>query len=382
MGATDKKIHVMHVVGDPVGGLRLHIHTLLRGLDPTFYRLSYAYSEQAVDKKFEQDLPELKAFLEVELPLQVPKKPHFLDIINLVKLYRIVKQHKVDIIHGHGAKGGAYARVIASASCAKAVYTPHGGVVHDMFSRFESMVYKMIERILKGCTAYYIFESVYTKKSFMSKFGEIHKNWKVIYNGIDLPDEKAIELLPSVVLQDHGNREVKRFGTFAMLREQKGQYCSIQAIKKLNGRGYKISLHLFGDGPDRKKLECLVRQLNLEKSVFFYGDVDQVAPYMCAMDAVLIPSLFESFGYVALEALALGCPILASSVGGLTEILTVTHGGLFKAGDVASMSVVMEKFLSGLDDRSEFILDQTQARHFSASLMVEGIQAIYQSLMV
>ena len=89
-----KNTHVLHVIGDPVGGARLHIHTLIKGFDPSLFTLSYAYSTIAVDSDFEQQIPDLRVLLNTEVPLTIYKKPHVTDVLNIVKLCRTVIEKK------------------------------------------------------------------------------------------------------------------------------------------------------------------------------------------------------------------------------------------------------------------------------------------------
>jgi len=96
---------------------------------------------------------------------------------------------------------------------------------------------------------------------------------------------------------------------------------------------------LVGDGPEYGKTRALVESLGLEQSVRFVGVVDEVAPVLKAADLLLLPSETESFGLVALEAMASGVPVVASDVGGLPEV--VEHGVsgyLAPVGDVQAMA--------------------------------------------
>lgn len=98
-------------------------------------------------------------------------------------------------------------------------------------------------------------------------------------------------------------------------------------------------LILVGDGPDLGHATDLARELGVLERVRLIGVVDDVAPYLRGADLLLLPSQAESFGLVALEALAAGVPVIASRVGGLPEV--VEHGVsgyLFEPGDVEEMA--------------------------------------------
>ncbi len=96
---------------------------------------------------------------------------------------------------------------------------------------------------------------------------------------------------------------------------------------------------LVGDGPEYGRTRELVETLGLAEAVRYVGVVDEVAPLLKAADVLLLPSETESFGLVALEAMASGVPVVASDVGGLPEV--VEHGVtgfLAPVGDVDAMA--------------------------------------------
>jgi N-acetyl-alpha-D-glucosaminyl L-malate synthase BshA len=164
---------------------------------------------------------------------------------------------------------------------------------------------------------------------------EVRKEIEVIYNFIDpvrherpvpacIPPRECPEQFNLMHISNF--RPVKRVGdvvrTFARVREN------------VNAR-----LILVGDGPDAGKARQLARDLGVADSVTFTGVVDGVAHILQEANLLLLPSETESFGLVALEAMASGVPVIASNVGGLPEV--VEHGVtgyLAPLGDVDKMA--------------------------------------------
>lgn len=309
-----QRLHVLQIVGDPVGGIRKHVHSLLLGLDQSQLLQSYAYSNIATDSSFQIDIDKFDTHFTIPLPIK--KKPDPTDFLNLWKLVRYVKNNKINIVHGHGAKAGFYARIIGIICRIPSVYTPHGGVIHPMFSFWQDQIYIFIERLLIKSTRCFIFVSHYSKENFFSRIGKVPGKWLVNYNGIECtPQEKDL------IDQRDNEKSKTHIGVFGMLRHEKGQIYLIRAMASLLNKGYfNIHLHVFGDGPEKKILEEQAANSGMTKMITFYGDVSDPERWMAGMDIVAIPSLFESFGYVGLEAMALNKPVVASAVGGLLEI--------------------------------------------------------------
>lgn len=378
-----ERIRVLQIVGDPVGGIRKHVHSLLSGLDGAEFELSYAYSTRRADARFHEEIASLRQRLAGELPLSIGKKPGPSDLLNLARLARFVRAQRPAIIHGHGAKGGLYARLVSRLCGIKSVYTPHGGAVHRMFSRLGEAVYAATERLLLPLTDFLLFESDYAAQAFAAKVGRPAGRWLVNPNGTPDPD------IPDVARRSAalgygaaGGREV-HVGIFAMLRPEKGQAYAIRAAGELVQAGQPVFLHLFGDGPDRGRLEALVKELRLEGRVLFHGDVADADAHLWAMDLVLIPSLFESFGLAAVEAMALGKPVIASRVGGLPEVLADGQAGvLVPPQDPAAIRRAVAAFLAD-PGRYAALAEAGRRRcqeHFTERRMVDAVAGVYRSL--
>jgi len=365
-------VHVLQVVGEPAGGIRKHIHSIIEGLDAERFCCSYAYSTTYVDARFQHEIDLLRGKLRGELPLLVNKKPHPSDLANLWKLIRYVKRNRVDIVHGHGAKGGLYARLVGMVCRVPAIYTPHGGVAHRMFGSLEDAVYTFVERCMVRFTHCFIFESNYTAASYLSKVGKISRPWLVNHNGIKCP--------PVDEVQSRSARETTKIGVFGILRREKGQIHLINAIASTIDSGHeKIRLHVYGDGPDRVALEQRVDSLGLREKVVFYGDVANPEQEMAKMDIIVIPSMFESFGYVGLEAMALRKPVIASAVGGLLEIFDEGTALLVPPGDEQALAQAICRYIQHPDEASKMATQGLKrcAKQFALEGMIETLSLQY-----
>jgi L-malate glycosyltransferase len=119
-------------------------------------------------------------------------------------------------------------------------------------------------------------------------------------------------------------------GSFTHEKNHEGLLFIFQEVKKKINTSH---LHLFGDGPLRKKIEKEVVLLGLEKAVTFYDEVDNPLPYISNADILVLPSLIEGLPAVILEAMSCKTPVIAFDVGGISEILNDQTGYLIPKGD-------------------------------------------------
>jgi glycosyltransferase involved in cell wall biosynthesis len=137
---------------------------------------------------------------------------------------------------------------------------------------------------------------------------------------------------------------------------------------------------LVGDGPEYGRTRELVESLKLDRFVRYVGVVDEVAPLLRAADVLLLPSETESFGLVALEAMASGVPVVASDVGGLPEV--VAHGStgfLAPVGDVDAMAAACISILKDSATAHRFArAARKRAAEFDYHRIVPQYEAVYE----
>lgn len=372
------QVRCLLITGDAVGGIRLHVHAIVHALLSRGMSVAYACSHTA-DTRGED---EILRFMAQGVPVHrmaVKKLPHWSDLNNLLKLRRFALEQGVNMVHGHGAKGGLYARALGRLLGVPVVYTPHGGVVHATFNAWATRLYAAVERKLIANTRVYLFESEYTRNAFLRLVnrGSL-PDARVNLNGLDLSAMQAEPLNPS-------DSECPTLLVLGMLRREKGQHILLDALRVLRDRGVKCHLVVAGDGSERQTLENRVREFNLSERVTFTGDVKDPSPLLLNSAIVVIPSLFESFGYVALEAALHARPVVASAVGGLME--TVIHGttGLHvKPGDAHHLADALQSLLADPERRRALGLAARQhcLCHFSQERMLQAVLNVYGEVAV
>ena len=143
--------------------------------------------------------------------------------------------------------------------------------------------------------------------------------------------EKVLPGVPLTVLQNFAELEVFAsrtawrdppvIGALGRLHDQKGFDILVRAAARLRDQGVAFRLRIGGEGEDRAKLEGLIRDCDLGDRVELAGWVSPPGPFLADLDLFVVPSRYEPFGLVVIEAMAAGTPILASALEGPQEIL-------------------------------------------------------------
>jgi glycosyltransferase involved in cell wall biosynthesis len=282
----------------------------------------------------------------------------------------MIQRLRPDVLHGHGAKAGAFVRMRKRAGHIIRVYTPHGGSLHYKPDSMKGQLYGRLERALMNSTDLFLFESAFARDTYQRTIGIPKGLVRCVFNGVT-----ANEFDPIVKAEDATS--VVYVGEF---RHIKGADLLIDAVARLRADGRPVTLTLAGDGEETANLKAQVQQLDLGEAVRFIGHVK--ARYGFSKGSVLVvPSRGDSMPYVVIEAAAAGIPMVAANVGGIPEIFGPDHAdALFAPGLASAMADAVE---GALDD-----LDAAQARakslreriflHFSQKAMVEGVLAGYR----
>ncbi len=278
----------------------------------------------------------------------------------------------VDVLHGHGAKGGAYARLAASAAKKQTpglqcFYTPHGGSLHYPPTTLAGQFYGALERRLETWTDGILFESQFAADRYATQIGVPQCSTKVVTNGL-----LATEFLP--LTSDTNAADFVYVGELRML---KGVDVALEALAIVN-KERRATAVFAGDGPDAEKFKRQAQSLGLADLVTFPGMMRAREAF--AMGRVLlVPSRAESLPYIVLEAVAAGLPLLATNVGGIPEIIAEPFGPLLPPGDSPALANAMLGALAtpkALQDNAKALREAIRDR-FSVATMAGTITAFY-----
>ncbi|MPZ38082.1 MAG: glycosyltransferase [Rhizobiales bacterium] len=348
---------ILHVLRAPVGGLFRHICDLARGQAARGHRVGVIADAASGDERADAALAGLAEVLALGLSrVAMTRDIGGADIAAVRHVGQRAAETSADVLHGHGAKGGAYAR-LARAPGAVRAYTPHGGSLHYRWGSPAGVIYLTAENVLKRRTDLFLFESYYGRDTFAAKVGPPGPNAlvRVVHNGV--ADAEFLPVTPAPDATD-----LVFVGELRML---KGVDVLIEAIARLAREGAGVTATIVGDGADRGRFESAVAEQKLGRLVHFVGAKPARTAFTLGHTLVL-PSRAESLPYVVLEAAAAGLPVIATNVGGIPEIFGPDARELVPPGDPVALAGAIA---AALQDRN--------ARHAAALRLKARLQALF-----
>jgi N-acetyl-alpha-D-glucosaminyl L-malate synthase BshA len=304
--------------------------------------------------------------------------PHSLTLT--AKMVEVARTHRLQIIHVHYAIPFAAAAIMASQIAPelglKVVTTLHGTDITLVGGSpsFKPVTAWSIEKSdAVTAVSKFLREETYRQLS-------VEKEIQTVYNFID-PGSHTTRI-PRCIPEKDSDRQMTlmHISNFRPVKRMADVVRIFQRVKQ----SMDVRLVLVGDGPEYGSTVDLVESLGLSKSVRFVGVVEEVVSILPAADLLLLPSETESFGLVALEAMASGVPVVASEVGGLPEV--VEHGVtgfLAPVGDVEGMAGYCLEILKDCS-KSKLFAKQARARAvemFGYASIVPQYEAIYEKLL-
>ncbi|WP_428827772.1 glycosyltransferase family 4 protein [Azonexus sp. IMCC34842] len=218
------------------------------------------------------------------------------------------------------------------------------------------------------------------QRQFFKALGVRPRSDEVIHNGIDLAHFSA----PAVAAEASQLRRSLGFakddlviGMCAGFREEKRQIDLLEALHRLRDKRLPAKVLLVGDGIMRSQIEARRDALGLQDAVVLCGFQQDVRPYVAACDIMALTSHAETFPIATLEYMALGKPLVASNVGGLSEQVANGHNGLlYTAGDIDGLVAQLES-LAAAPARQALgsIARQEVEARFSLPAMIERFRS-------
>jgi glycosyltransferase involved in cell wall biosynthesis len=358
-------LSILHVLRAPVGGLFRHVVDLAAEQSARGHAVGVVADSTTGDAQSAAVLEELRAKLELGLTrIPMSREAGWRDVAATRHVAARARLCNADVLHGHGAKGGAYARLARSKSLR--VYTPHGGSLHYSIRTPSGALYLTVERMLKPRTDVFLFESNYGLETYAAKIGQPSGLVRVVHNGV-----REEELTPIVPEGDAAD-----FIYAGEMRRLKGVDVLLYALARLAAEGWNGRATLYGDGPERASFEGIAGDLGLTHQVHFHRPLPAHEIFRAGR-VLVVPSRAESLPYIVLEAAAAAVPLVATRVGGIPEIFGPDAEALVPPDDSVALAAAMR---AAFDDEITPRTQRLRARvaaSFTVAAMTDQVLDAY-----
>ena len=368
---ADRPLRIVHAVRAPVGGIFRHILDLANGQIDAGHHVGIIADSLTGGDRANTALAEIAPRLKLGVRrLAIHREPYPTDFLVWARFKYLIARLRPDVLHGHGAKAGAFIRMLGRSKRFIRVYTPHGGSLHYPLSTWKGAFYSRLERALMNNTELFLFESAFARDTYQRTIGTPTTGLvRCVFNGVTAAEFDPVTLAPDAT-------DVAYVGEF---RHIKGADLLIEAVARLRADSKPVTLTLAGDGEELNALKALVERHSLAEAVRFIGHVKARFGFSKGK-LLVVPSRGDSMPYVVIEAAAAGIPMVAANVGGIPEIFGSHQGALFAPNSIGAMADAIE---AALDDPANTATRAKALRerifmHFSQKAMVEGVLASYR----
>lgn len=367
---------ILHVFRAPVGGLFRHVVDVARAQIERGLEVGIFCDASTGGERAHTLLEELRPGLKLGVTrVQMRRNPHARDFAALLDLTRAYQSLRPNVLHGHGSKGGAYARAVTSRALDRSTiraYTPHGGSFNFKPGTFIHNVYMKAEALLARRTDVFLFESEFIAGRFRESVGPTDRVVRIVHNGISDAEFDPISRAPDPF-------DLVYVGE---LRAAKGVETLIDAVALLRReQNLRLTLLVVGSGPSEHELQARAQSAGVWDSIAFVPP-QPIRDALARGRIMVIPSLAESLPYVILEAAAAAQPLVSTNVGGIPEIFGPHAGQLIRPGEVRVLAeAILRKQRETEDQRragAEKLSEFVRCR-FSLAKMVDGVLAGYEA---
>ena len=334
-----ERFRILHCLRAPVGGLFRHVLDLSAEQAARGHDVGLVFDSTSTDPLGEARLADVAPGLTLGVTrIPMSRWPGIGDLAASRAVADLARQRNADVLHGHGAKGGAYARLAGRLLRLKGrrvgtFYTPHGGSLHFAPGSPEALLFIGTEKILARFTDGLIFESDFIRQAYERRVGRDLAPAAVITNGVG----------PADFVTNAPEPDAADFVFVGELRQLKGVDVLLRALAQV-ARARPTRAIIVGAGPEAETFESLAAELGLADVVEFPGPLPAARAFRLGR-AIVVPSRAESLPFIVMEAAAAEVPLIATNVGGIPEIVQGSDTPLLPPGDVGALARAMHGFL-------------------------------------
>ncbi|MBK0368219.1 N-acetyl-alpha-D-glucosaminyl L-malate synthase BshA [Flavobacterium agrisoli] len=314
--------------------------------------------------------------------VNVPEYPLFhyqpYELALSSKLVDMVKLYKIEVLHVHYAIPHAYAGYMAKQMLKnEGIYIPMITTLHgtDITLVGNHPFYKPAVTFSINKSDYVTSVSQSLKDDTLKLF-KIKNKIKVIPNFIEIEKNYKDTESPCqrVVMAKDNERIITHISNFRKVKRIPDIIKIFYTIQK----EIPAKLMMVGDGPEKEVAEQMCLDLGIHDKVIFFGNSNEIDKILCLTDLFLLPSETESFGLAALEAMALGVPVISSNSGGLPEVNFNGYSGYLS--DVGNVDEMAQNAISILKDDATLKQFKANALEVAKKFDIKNILPKYEAL--
>jgi glycosyltransferase involved in cell wall biosynthesis len=389
--ASEQKIKILRVIARlNMGGPALHVAYLTEGLtkrgyDTTLVAGSLARGEDSMAFVADEHGVEIVQIDELGREISPLR-----DLMATIRLARLIRKERPQILHTHTAKAGTVGRVAALLAGSRrppiVVHTFHGHVLRGYFGPMRSLLFRLLERWLAAGTTALVAVSPQVRDDLVALGVAPRERFVVIRLGIELDERVAPE--------QNGRSESRRYlgilgerfavGWIGRMTAVKRTDDVLVAFKSLRDSGVDAVLCMVGDGPDRPQLEQRAHELGVARDTIFLGYQENVSPFYAAFDVLVLPSGNEGTPVSVIEALAAERPVVATRVGGVPDVVRDGEDGfLVEAGATDDLADRLGRLARdpALRARMGTLGRDRVLPRYAVERLVDDVDALYRSLL-
>jgi glycosyltransferase involved in cell wall biosynthesis len=371
-----RRLKLCFIAETAITGVGRHLTDVIKAMTARGHEIHLLHSVARCDDTLLGELNQSSRFHRQAFPMR--RQPHWSDVPVLIALARYLRTFgPFDVIHGHSSKGGVYARLLSLLLPGTCVYTPHAFITMAPYlTGPKRAAYAALERCLARVTDSVICTS-HEETQHAARLGIGKECLVLIPNAITPFDAPAG---PRLHERLNLPTEAVIIGFVGRLDEQKAPRVLVHAAANVLARGHDIHVVIIGAGPLRAELEALTHACGIAHRFFWLGDTPSRV-WIPSFDVLAMPSLYEGFSYVLLEALSAGVPIVCTPVGGVMEagFADGVHGFIVPVGDHHALSDRLCRLIADPHLRQAMA---RRARERSACLslerMIDRLEATYR----
>jgi glycosyltransferase involved in cell wall biosynthesis len=309
------------------------------------------------------------------------------DLLAFINIYRLIKRISPHIVHTHTSKAGLLGRLAAClARVPIIIHTPHGHVFHSYYGPFMTKIFVFVEKILSFMTDKITALTNRERDEHLKEGIASIEKYVTIHSGVALDRLMNMSVDIEAGKKKYGiPQDCNVVGVIGRLVPIKGHKYLISAAKRIVREFHNTVFVFVGDGYLNASLERQAESIGVRKNIIFTGWRKDAAEILDLFDILVVPSLNEGMGKVLVEGMALGKPIVASSVGGIIDLVKNGENGILVpprdsyALENAILQLIKNKNLAetlGKNGKAKVYPE------FDASVMVKEVDDLYESLLI